>query len=105
MTSTGSTGAASYNFTADPRYGFLLEPKPWLNQPETIVGFTATLTASIPPRFCLDSTIRERRANTPATKQTISGFCVLSRLYTRWVVIKALGWDDLFVGLYLVRGA
>jgi hypothetical protein len=32
--------------------------------------------------------------------QLVAWLCVLSRLYTRFFIIKALWWDDLFVFLY-----
>ncbi|KAI1137657.1 hypothetical protein F5Y05DRAFT_414215 [Hypoxylon sp. FL0543] len=60
-------------------YDNLDEPVPSWNQPAVI----ATVSASM---LC------------------ISSFCVVSRLYVRLLVIRARGWDDLFVSLYLITG-
>jgi len=35
--------------------------------------------------------------------QVLSWICILLRLYTRYFISRAPGWDDLFIGLYLVR--
>jgi len=34
--------------------------------------------------------------------QSLSAISVLFRLYVRFRIVKAPGWDDLFVGLFLV---
>ncbi|KAK3939409.1 hypothetical protein QBC46DRAFT_342628 [Diplogelasinospora grovesii] len=53
------------------------EPQPWANRPSTILGITITF-------------------------MILSGLSVLSRLYVRFKVVRSPGWDDLFVGLYLM---
>ncbi|KAI0376776.1 hypothetical protein F5Y04DRAFT_285577 [Hypomontagnella monticulosa] len=60
-------------------YDNLDEPVPSWNRP----GVIATVTASM---LC------------------ISSFCVLYRLYIRLFVVRAKGWDDFFVLLYLASG-
>ncbi|KAK6956054.1 hypothetical protein Daesc_001324 [Daldinia eschscholtzii] len=60
-------------------YNNLDEPIPSWNRP----GVIATVTASM---LC------------------ISSICVLYRLYIRFFVLRAKGWDDYFVLLYLVSG-
>ncbi|KIH92494.1 hypothetical protein SPBR_03373 [Sporothrix brasiliensis 5110] len=63
-----------FNFTA-----YLEQPMPWQNEPATIRGIVITVTS-------------------------IAFLCVISRLYIRLAVLRMPGWDDVFVGLYLVRG-
>lgn len=55
----------------------LNEPMPMWNRPETILGVTIAFMVS-------------------------SWIGVLLRLYTRLFVVNAAGWDDLFVGLYVL---
>lgn len=59
-------------------FSYLYEPVPWINQPSAIIGIASVL-------------------------MSLSALSVLLRLYIRWKVVYALWWDDLFVGLYLVR--
>lgn len=79
-----------FNFTA-----YLEQPTPWQNEPASIRGIVITVTVS---RGILMSLYLQPQL----TAQLIALFCVISRLYIRLAVLRMPGWDDIFVGLYLV---
>ncbi|CAK7204611.1 hypothetical protein SEUCBS139899_007369 [Sporothrix eucalyptigena] len=61
-----------FNFTA-----YLEQPLPWQNEPAAIRGIVISVTS-------------------------IAVLCVITRLYIRLSVVRVPGWDDMFVGLYLL---
>lgn len=60
-------------------YNNLNEPKPFTNEPATLIGFVVSFLA-------------------------VSWLFVCFRLYVRIRVLRTPGWDDFFVVLYLVSG-
>ena len=95
-------------------YDNLSEPEPVANRPETIVGLALSFLVRmlprrlfLPPRGgCSRSRVLARLwANTDFcsdVRQVVTWICVSLRIYTRYFVIYAPWWDDLFVVLVLV---
>lgn len=67
-----STSIDTFNYTA-----YFEQPTPWQNEPGPIRGIVMTAT-------------------------TLALLSVAARLFIRLAVLKIPGWDDMFVGLYLV---
>lgn len=94
-------------------YDNLSEPEPLANRPETIIGLALSFLVRIllrpldlPAPACSRSRALARLQACAEfcsdAQQVVTWICVSFRIYTRFRIIYAPWWDDLFVVLVLV---